>query len=228
MQFTFEPDDLEILHGIVEECSEHLNGIEEGILKLEIEFTPQLLDSVFRAMHSIKGVASFLEITPIKDTAHVLESFLTDMKKGQYSSSSEITDALLRGVDLLNAFIKQLGQQIQEIEANPVKETFTIDIGEMDYPEFITEVEELRQIEASNQVNPDNCKDKLNDDEVAAPLKVELSPLYDQMLTDFIDETREHLETTEHKCVELEKYPDDPEILNAILRGFHSIRVEPE
>ncbi|NLX02789.1 MAG: chemotaxis protein CheA [Syntrophomonadaceae bacterium] len=224
MQFTFEPDDLEILHGIVEECNEHLNGIEEGILKLEIEFTIELLDSVFRAMHSIKGVASFLEITPIKDTAHVLESFLTDMKKGQYSSSSEITDALLRGVDILNAFIQQLGQQIQEIEANPVKEIFTINIEEIGYQEFIAEVEELRQIEASNQLNLDKTTDSPNDNEVAGPLKVELSPLYEQMLTDFIEETREHLETTEHKCVELEKYPDDPEIINAILRGFHSIK----
>ncbi|MDD4562185.1 MAG: chemotaxis protein CheA [Syntrophomonadaceae bacterium] len=224
MQFTFEPDDLEILHGIVEECSEHLNGIEEGILKLEMGFTPELLDSVFRAMHSIKGVASFLELTPIKDTAHVLESFLTDIKKGQYGSSSEITDALLRGVDLLNAFIKQLAQQIHEIEANPVKETFTIDIEEMGYREFIAGVEELRQIEVSNQLNTDNNKDNANGGEMAVPLKVKLSPLYDQMLTDFIEETMEHLETTEHKCVELEKYPDDPEILNAILRGFHSIK----
>ena len=90
MQFTFEPDDLEILDGIVEECSEHLNGIEEGILKLEIDFTPELLDSVFRAMHSIKGVASFLELTPIKDTAHVLESFLTNMKKGLYQKKIDI------------------------------------------------------------------------------------------------------------------------------------------
>ncbi|MFA7147621.1 MAG: chemotaxis protein CheA, partial [Syntrophomonadaceae bacterium] len=224
MQFTFEPDDLEILHGIVEECSEHLNGIEEGILKLEMGFTPELLDSVFRAMHSIKGVASFLELTPIKDTAHVLESFLTDIKKGQYGSSSEITDALLRGVDLLNAFIKQLAQQIHEIEANPVKETFTIDIEEMGYREFIAGVEELRQIEVSNQLNTDNNKDNANGGEMAVPLKVKLSPLYDQMLTDFIEETMEHLETTEHKCVELEKYPDNPEILNAILRGFHSIK----
>lgn len=224
MQFTFEPDDLEILHGIVEECSEHLNGIEEGILKLEMGFTPELLDSVFRAMHSIKGVASFLEIIPIKDTAHVLESFLTDIKKGHYGSSSEITDALLRGVDLLNAFIKQLAQQIHEIEANPVKETFTIDIEEMGYREFIAGVEELRQIEVSNQLNTDNNKDNANGGEMAVPLKVKLSPLYDQMLADFIEETMEHLETTEHKCVELEKYPDNPEILNAILRGFHSIK----
>ncbi|HHV16255.1 MAG TPA: chemotaxis protein CheA [Gelria sp.] len=218
MQFTFEPDDLEILHGIVEECSEHLSGIEEGILKLEVDFTSELLDSVFRAMHSIKGVASFLELTPIKDTAHVLESFLTDMKKGQYSSSSEITDALLRGVDILNAFIKQLGQQIQEIEANPVREAFTIDIEEMGYQEFIAGVEELRQIEASNQ------EDSANNSEETVPLKIELSPLYEQMLTDFIEETWEHLETTEHKCVELEKYPDNQEIINAILRGFHSIK----
>ncbi|MEN6349051.1 MAG: Hpt domain-containing protein, partial [Syntrophomonas sp.] len=111
--------DLEILQGIVEESSEHLNGIEEGILKLEAEFNTEELDAVFRAMHSVKGVASFVDFIPIKDTAHSLESFLTDMKKGLYSSSSEITDLLLRGVDILNLLVNQLGLRLKEIEDNP-------------------------------------------------------------------------------------------------------------
>ncbi len=59
----------------VEESTEHLNGIEEGILRLEMDFEPELIDRVFRAMHSVKGVASFLDLIPIKETAHTLESF---------------------------------------------------------------------------------------------------------------------------------------------------------
>ena len=66
MKYVFDPDDLEILQGIVEESSEHLNGIEEGILKLEAEFDSEQLDAVFRAMHSVKGVAAFLDLIPIE------------------------------------------------------------------------------------------------------------------------------------------------------------------
>jgi two-component system chemotaxis sensor kinase CheA len=76
VNFTFEPGDLDILQAIVEESSEHLNGIEEGILRLENDFEPELLDSIFRAMHSVKGVSSFADLVPINATAHSLDPSL--------------------------------------------------------------------------------------------------------------------------------------------------------
>ncbi|HBK53056.1 MAG TPA: chemotaxis protein CheA, partial [Syntrophomonas wolfei] len=141
MKFVFEPDDLEILQGIVEESSEHLDGIEEGILKLEAEFDSEQLDAVFRAMHSVKGVAAFLDLTPIKDTAHSLESFMTDMKKGLYSVTSEITDILLKGVDILQLQIRQLGEHVKKLEANPPREKFKLSLNEHGFQEFIQEAE---------------------------------------------------------------------------------------
>lgn len=222
MKFTFEADDLEILHGIVEESAEHLNGIEEGILRLEIDFAPDLLDSIFRAMHSIKGVASFLELTPIKDTAHGLESFLTDMRKGLYTSNSEITDILLRGVDILNNLIQQLGKQVNEIESSGVTDILEIELKELGYQEFIAQVEDYRYSEiAVDKPEPVTSEDGGSID---TSIKMQISPLYEQIMADFIEETLEHLETIEQKCVEVEKYPEDPEILNSILRGFHSIK----
>ncbi|MEN6326877.1 MAG: Hpt domain-containing protein, partial [Syntrophomonas sp.] len=137
MRFTFEPDDLEILQGIVEESSEHLNGIEEGILKMEAEFDSKELDSVFRAMHSVKGVASFVDFIPIKDTAHSLESFLTDLKKGSYAVNSEITDLFLRGVDILNLLVGQLGVRLKDLENNPPREAFELEINDFGFTEFV-------------------------------------------------------------------------------------------
>lgn len=222
MKYTFEADDLEILHGIIEESTEHLNGIEEGILRLEIDFNSNLVDSIFRAMHSVKGVAGFLDLAPIKDTAHVLESFLTDMKKGLYTSNSEITDALLRGVDILNGLIGQLGSQVSKVEGSLVKDVFEIELNELDYKNLVAEVEELRKKElACAEAKPAMTEDGNSRD---ASIRVQLSPLYEQMMADFIEETMEHLETIEQKCVEAEKYPEDPEVLNIILRGFHSIK----
>lgn len=232
MIFTFQTDDLEILQGIVEESSEHLNGIEEGILRLENEFDAELLDSIFRAMHSVKGVASFVDFVPIKDTAHSLESFLTDLKKGLYSCNSDVTDLLLRGVDTLNLLLQQLAVYLQELELQPGQESFEMTVEEYSFPELIKEVEELRRVltageEKTNseiemaETCPQDKRDGL--DAVEKLMKLELSPLFDQMLLDFIEETTEHLETIEAKCVLLEK-SSDPEIMNAIMRGFHSIK----
>ncbi|WP_242848902.1 Hpt domain-containing protein [Syntrophomonas palmitatica] len=233
MIFNFQADDLDILQGIVEESSEHLNGIEEGILRLENDFNPELLDSIFRAMHSVKGVASFVDFIPIKDTAHVLESFMTDMKKGLYACNTELTDILLRGVDILNVLIGQLALSIQNLDLGPGQENFEIVVDEGGFQSFINEAETLRHLMEQGEpplaASADEPEIGTGQEAEAAKtvsnlMKMELSPLYEQMIGDFIEESSEHLETIEQKCVELEKNSSDPEILNSILRGFHSIK----
>lgn len=230
MKFIFEPDDIDILQGIVEESTEHLNGIEEGILKLETDFKAELLDSIFRAMHSVKGVASFVEFIPIRETAHVLESFLTDMKKGLYEANAEITDLLLRGVDVINLLIKELAAHVQELLANPPKETFEISINDFRFNDFVAEVEQLRALlgqqmkESEDESKPTSHEpDQASKDGAAGKFSLEISPLLEQMLQEFIAETGEHLETIEQKCVQLEK-SFHPEIINTIMRSFHSIK----
>ena len=231
MKYVFDPDDLEILQGIVEESSEHLNGIEEGILKLEAEFDSEQLDAVFRAMHSVKGVAAFLDLIPIKDTAHSLESFMTDMKKGLYPVTSEITDILLKGVDILQLQIRQLGEHVKKLEANPPREKFELLIKEHGFQEFIQEAEVLRNntLENRESAQEESCDSEIQvecelPESVANVMKIEISSFREQLLQDFFEETGEHLDTIEKNCVELEKQPEDLERLNAILRGFHSIK----
>lgn len=224
MKFTFEPDDLDILQGIVEESTEHLNGIEEGIVKLESDFNSDLMDSVFRALHSVKGVAGFVDFVPIKDTAHVLESLLTDIKKNVYTTNSDITDVLLRGVDILNLLIGQLQIWVNNLELNPPREKFEIDVDDFGFEKFVKEVEDLRAAQLKiPQVTPpaDTSPEKKENN---SGIKQGMSDFREQMLSDFIEETAEHLDNIEQKCVDLEKYPDDLEILNSILRGFHSIK----
>ncbi|MEN6461835.1 MAG: chemotaxis protein CheA [Syntrophomonas sp.] len=233
MKFSFEPDDLDILQGIVEESSEHLNGIEEGIVRLENDFNTELMDSIFRALHSVKGVSSFVDFVPIKDTAHALESLLMDMKKGIYATNSEITDVLLRGVDILNLTVGQLHVCVQDLESNPPREAFEIVVDDCGFQEFVIEVEELRSaqadaVEQSPQSDTEIAKPEAASGglpgQVSGTMKMEMSSFLEQMQGDFIEETAEHLDNIEQKCVELEKYPGDPEILNSILRGFHSIK----
>ncbi len=231
MRLKFEADDLEILQGIVEESTEHLSGIEEGVLKLEADFAPEHLDYVFRALHSVKGVAGFVDYTPIKDTAHVLESFLSDMKKGLYIVNPEITDLLLRGIDILNLHVSQLGSHLQAFEGagnNPIE----IEIEEFDFDQFVHEAEGIRQnilnedTDASrDEPDPTACTDPPPAKNAAARvMKLELASFLEQSRLDFIEEVYEHLDSIEKNCVHLEKDQANQDLLNAILRGFHSIK----
>lgn len=231
MKFIFEPDDIDILQGIVEESTEHLNGIEEGILKLETDFQAELLDSIFRAMHSVKGVASFVDFVPIRETAHVLESFLTDMKKGLYASNSEVTDVLLRGVDIINLLIQELAARLMDLEGKLPQEAFELSIHDHNFQEFVQKVELLRSLmsnpvtgTAPDELPIEGSSDNKSADATGAKIKLELSPLLEQMLQEFIEETGEHLETIEHQCMMLEKHTDNPETINTIMRSFHSIK----
>jgi two-component system chemotaxis sensor kinase CheA len=228
VKFTFEADDLEILQGIFEESTEHLKGIEGDILKLEADFAPELVDSVFRALHSIKGVASFVDLVPLRDTAHCLESLMTDLRKGLYSAGIEVTDILLQGVDILNLLINQLGTEVQNLESDSSAATFDITIPDYGYTEFIEEVTALRtRLAAENQKTSPEMVEEKSPPKPESGLesgKLELSALFEQMRAEFIEETTEHLYIIEQNCIALEKHPHDPELLNAILRGFHSIK----
>lgn len=221
MIFTFGPEDLEILEGIIEEATEHLSGIEEGILKMEVDFGPVLVDSVFRALHSIKGVSGFLNLTPIKDTAHVLESILNDMRKGLYVPNAEITDLLLQGIDILNHLVSQLEQRLQEMDDGLSDTKFEFEIDDGGFSIFVTETEKKREQMCSQGVlgGPPRSSAPTKDN---SPIR--LSFLLEQSLPDFLEEMEEHLNIIEQSCVTLERGSDDEELLNAILRGFHSIK----
>jgi two-component system chemotaxis sensor kinase CheA len=46
----------------------------------------------------------------------------------------------------------------------------------------------------------------------------------DELLHDFLEEAGELLEDVDTKLIELERSPGDPELLNAVFRGFHTIK----
>jgi len=45
-----------------------------------------------------------------------------------------------------------------------------------------------------------------------------------ELLTDFLNEAKDLLEVTDEKLVDLEKYPEDEKLLNAVFRGYHTIK----
>ncbi len=104
----------EILSDFLAESSEMLEALDQHFVKLESEPTnADLLNEIFRCMHSMKGSAGFLGFTHLVEVAHQGESLLNKLRQGEMSVSPFIIDIILEAVDavkLLHADIRETGE----------------------------------------------------------------------------------------------------------------------
>lgn len=88
----------------VTETKEAFADMDNDLVKLEQ--TPgdmELIKSIFRRMHTIKGSASIFDFKSLKDTAHKLEDLMDWVKKNTQEASVEIIELLFEGVDHLKS-----------------------------------------------------------------------------------------------------------------------------
>ncbi len=104
---SFIADD-EILAVFIEESLEHLDGVEKDILDIEAagaQIDPELVNKVFRAIHSIKGGSGFLGLEKIKELTHGMENLLNMMRNEELVPDEENTNVLLAAADLLKEMV---------------------------------------------------------------------------------------------------------------------------
>ncbi|MDY7002194.1 MAG: Hpt domain-containing protein, partial [Thermodesulfobacteriota bacterium] len=91
-----EISDPEVFADFIVEAKEHLETIEPNLL--ELEKNPgdlELLNGIFRPMHSLKGASGFLGLNNINGLAHKSESVMDELRKGEMRVTSEIMDVIL-------------------------------------------------------------------------------------------------------------------------------------
>ena len=113
--------DLSQFHTIFfEECTEGIEIMESGLLNLEIgEPDEELINTIFRAAHSIKGGAGTFGFNDISDFTHTMETLLDEMRDGRIKATQAIVDVLLESVDYLRKFMNcsKSGETINKNEA---------------------------------------------------------------------------------------------------------------
>lgn len=103
---AFDP---EIVQEFLTECGELLDALETDLITLESDASPELLNQVFRALHTIKGSASFLALTEMVEIAHAAESALNAARNGDAPVDQELMDMLLRAVDMIKQQMIEIG-----------------------------------------------------------------------------------------------------------------------
>ena len=94
-----EAADLELIAEFAIESLEGLANIEQQMLSIEsrgADIDVDLVNAVFRTMHSIKGPAGFLGLERIGQLAHSLEEVLNRMRNRDIVPSSELVTTVLQ------------------------------------------------------------------------------------------------------------------------------------
>lgn len=86
----------------LQECAENLSELEAGLLALQDEADdPERLNTIFRAVHSIKGGAGMFGLGGLTRFAHVFETALDAFRSGRAELTASALKALLRAADIL-------------------------------------------------------------------------------------------------------------------------------
>ncbi len=91
------------------EAREHIANAEQSLLDLESDLgNIELINTVFRAFHTIKGVAGFMHLTPIVRLTHVAETLLDKARSQTLTLTPGHLDLFLRSCDVLGQLISAL------------------------------------------------------------------------------------------------------------------------
>lgn len=132
---SLENFDPEILQDFLTESGELLEQLEVDLVELEsTPADPELLNQIFRALHTIKGSASFLALTNLVEIAHAAETALNAARNGTVAVGRPEMDLLLAAVDVLKQqFTELTAGQSELTRAEPSLVAELASLGECDH-----------------------------------------------------------------------------------------------
>ena len=112
--FVIPEDDIPLVLDFIAESSEHIESAEAALLELEtMPDDKEVLNKIFRAFHTIKGMAGFLNLAEIGSLAHSAENLLDLARKGRLVLAGENTDVIFESIDMLKDMIAELKESIE-------------------------------------------------------------------------------------------------------------------
>ncbi|MCD6459823.1 chemotaxis protein CheA [bacterium] len=237
--------DPSIMTDFIMECKEHLESVEGNLITLENNPDDlEILNTIFRAVHSVKGGASFLGLKRLTHLTHRMENVLDDLRKEKIPVSSEIIDAVLEGLDVLIQLIEEMSNNIEEAFAQDPEnlpdfdDLSEIEVEEMAKkfellkeqagkpPEKIQEIEPTQRQETEKKVQPPEHQQQIQPENNTVPDNNDaaITPALNEALSIFLNEAVEIFERVSRHLIELEKNNTDPELLNSLFREIHNFK----
>jgi len=111
----FSLDDPSFYEDFLVEAGEHFELIEQNFLVLEGNPGDlDILNGIFRSVHTIKGASGFLGLPKVQSLAHIGENILDELRKGRMVVSPEVMELLFETVDMLKVLVEDVGVNLRK------------------------------------------------------------------------------------------------------------------
>ena len=195
-------EDLELLKEFAVESQEHLADIETQLLTLEAQgdsMDVALVNTVFRAIHSIKGAAGFMGLDTLGGLAHRAEEVLNRLRNKELRPTSVVINTLLKATDRLKELIDNIENSNDEDVAEHLVALEGILSGETNVHDVPTESPVLASTPAPQGISA-------------------------EALHEFLVESFDNVEQVERDLLSLERQPSSEAVLNSVFRSVHTIK----
>ncbi len=124
------PKDKELLKKLLAtfrvEAEEHITAISSGLVELERASGPErqmeIIESVFREAHSLKGAARAVNLVKIEGTCQSLEGLFAQLKAQEMALSPELFDQLHQVVDTLGVLLSGENNETARVDESHARQ----------------------------------------------------------------------------------------------------------
>ena len=132
----------EFIREFLDESEENLDQLDQDFVSLEQDpHDHERLDSIYRAIHTIKGTSGFFGFSKLGAVAHAAENLLSRLRDGEVTLDARLTSALLDSVDAIRDILANIATDADE--------------GDGDYRELNRKLEDLSASAVSSQTRTD-------------------------------------------------------------------------
>ena len=160
--------DDEVFKNFLVEMGEKLEELENGLAELEEGFSEDLINKLFRAVHTIKGGGGFFGLTKVSELSHVFEDVLMNVREGNLSFGDHMISPFYSACDALkgmhesddfgnNQDIGQLCLELKSLE-NGLKQ----------------EEDPISELDDNTDVEPNQVTDQISKDDGNSTTQTEL------------------------------------------------------
>lgn len=99
----------------IDESNEHLQSLSDQLMILEKEpDNKNTIDEIFRAAHSLKGMAGTMGYKRMQNLTHDMENVFSEVRNGNMKVNSSLVDVLFQCLDALQVYVSNIQQNQDE------------------------------------------------------------------------------------------------------------------
>lgn len=202
--------DTELIADFRVESQEGLANIEQQMLAIETagaDIDVDLVNAVFRTMHSIKGASGFLGLDSIGTLAHSLEEVLNRMRNREIVPSSELVTTVLHAADSMKGLI-------DAVETS----------NEADVSNHVAALAHYLGASAAHSAPAAPQAETRPEQEKPSPIADVSAEAANEAVREFLIECYENLDQMDQDLLALEQEPNSPHLVRSIFRTMHTIK----